>query len=446
MVHRLTILMAAWIGLGAAVWAEPPRVVSATPDLGDTDVDPGLTELRVEFDQDMDVNGGYSVCGGGPTFPKLTGRPRWASARLLIVPVALEPSRTYELSINCPAAQGFRSAAGEPAEITPITFTTAASPAEARSASLTSEVNARAVETLRRALNERYSHRDVRLVDWDAEIGAVAGRLHTARTPGAFAREAARLLRPARDVHMSLQVGSARIPTFTPLQAPNCDVQALRGLVPEWRERGPVVVTGRFEDGVAYVLILSWPGDAAAVQPAIDFIREQAQAPGLIIDVRPNGGGDELTARRVAACFASEPVVYSRNAYRDPGSSGGWTAMYDRVLEPLPEGPVYTGPAAVLMGPACMSSNESFLLMMRATGRAVLVGEPSYGSSGNPKPIDLGNGVTLILPSWKDMLPDGTPLEGRGVIPDVGVRARPDEFRSGDPVLEAGLRAVRRRR
>jgi hypothetical protein len=38
----------------------PPRLVSATPDLGDADVDPTTTELRLEFDQDMDTRGGMA--------------------------------------------------------------------------------------------------------------------------------------------------------------------------------------------------------------------------------------------------------------------------------------------------------------------------------------------------------------------------------------------------
>lgn len=96
------------------------------------------------------------------------------------------------------------------------------------------------------------------------------------------------------------------------------------------------------------------------------------------------------------------------------------------------------------MGPGNMSSCESFLLMMRQAG-ATLVGEKSYGASGNPKPHDLGNGVTVYLSSWNDMLPDGTPLEGRGVAPDVTVKATPAELEKGDSILDAALKILRAR-
>jgi len=116
---------------------------------------------------------------------------------------------------------------------------------------------------------------------------------------------------------------------------------------------------------------------------------------------------------------------------------------YDRVLEPNPDGPAYRGKVVVLMGPKNMSSCESFLLMMKQVPGCRLVGARSYGSSGNPKPHNLGNGVTVYLPSWQDLMPDGKLLEGVGVEPDAAVPARPSDFARADPVLEAALRVLR---
>jgi len=90
-----------------------------------------------------------------------------------------------------------------------------------------------------------------------------------------------------------------------------------------------------------------------------------------------------------------------------------------------------------------MSSCESFLLMMKRVPGDRLVGSRSYGSSGNPKPHDLGNGVLVHRPSWQDLMPDGKLLEGVGVEPDVAGPARPSDFVRGDPVLEAALRVLR---
>lgn len=104
----------------------PPRVAKATPDRGDEDVDPSTRELRVTFDRDMD-QGGMSVVGGGPTFPgDPSARPRWTDSRTIVIPLKLEPGRSYQLSINSSRFRNFRDAQGESVTPYPIHFKTAA--------------------------------------------------------------------------------------------------------------------------------------------------------------------------------------------------------------------------------------------------------------------------------------------------------------------------------
>ena len=87
-----------------------------------------------------------------------------------------------------------------------------------------------------------------------------------------------------------------------------------------------------------------------------------------------------------------------------------------------------------------ISSGEAFLLMMKQVPGAVLVGAASQGSSGNPQPYDLRNGVTVFCHRGKIMTPDGQEIEGVGIAPDIAVAATPDDFKNADPVLEAALR------
>jgi len=109
----------------AGLLAVPPKVVETVPRNGDLNVDPDLQELRFVFDQDMSADG-YSICGGGPLFPKTVGRPRWADSRTLVMRVQLAADHEYRLSINCPAAQKCRNIAGESAVPYPVQFRTAA--------------------------------------------------------------------------------------------------------------------------------------------------------------------------------------------------------------------------------------------------------------------------------------------------------------------------------
>lgn len=88
-----------------------------------------------------------------------------------------------------------------------------------------------------------------------------------------------------------------------------------------------------------------------------------------------------------------------------------------------------------------MSSNEAFLLMMRAAG-AKLVGERTLGASGNPQPVDLGNGVTVYLPWWRAYQADGSPFEGVGITPDVEVTTTAEDLEAKDPVVDAAVTEV----
>ena len=97
----------------------------------------------------------------------------------------------------------------------------------------------------------------------------------------------------------------------------------------------------------------------------------------------------------------------------------------------------------MLIGPKVGSSAESFVLMMKHGAKARLIGDVTKGSSGRPIEHQLGNGVTVYLPSWEDELPDGTALEGRGVRPDTIVKTKPADFEKADPVLEAALKYLR---
>ena len=76
-----------------------------------------------------------------------------------------------------------------------------------------------------------------------------------------------------------------------------------------------------------------------------------------------------------------------------------------------------------------------------------LGGEKSFGASGNPQPIALGNNVTVYLPCWKDLRLDGTCFEGEGIAPDIEVRATTDDLAAGDPLpgLDQGIDRLERR-
>jgi RNA polymerase sigma-70 factor (ECF subfamily) len=125
--RTLGLLLGTVVALAAAgaLGQSAPRLISTSPLIGSTDVDPSLAEITVTFDRDMD--GGMSWTGGGPEFPKSPegARAQWRDKRTCVLPVKLEGAHLYRVGINAPSFKNFRGADGVPAPMTAIYFTTA---------------------------------------------------------------------------------------------------------------------------------------------------------------------------------------------------------------------------------------------------------------------------------------------------------------------------------
>jgi Peptidase family S41/Bacterial Ig-like domain len=423
--------------------SEAPKVVKSVPENGAAEVDSTSKELRIVFDQPMSPNG-MSVVGGGPTYPKFAGSKRWEDERTLVMPWQLEPEHEYWLSINSDRFTNFRGANGESSVPYPISFRTGKVGGAIGTSAPKPDVaaNKEAIARLQRAIDKDYSYRDLRRVNWPSRFREFAPRLQSAATPRLFAAVAAELLSPAEDIHLWLTVGDETVGTHSRKAPWNVSKSNLPRFVPQWKEQSPIVASGLFPDGIRYVAITSWPvAPATDLEPAFEILADAAKAgKPIIVDVRANGGGSEPTAQTFAGCFFNKSAVYAKNTtLRD----GNFIGPFDRAVEPNKNRQPFRGRSVVLMGQGTVSSSESFVMMMKQAPGCTLIGDRTAGCSGNPKPTNLGNGVRVFVPSWKDLRLNGSCLEGEGFAPDIAVKAAPQDFEKADPVLEMALRTLR---
>ena len=104
--------------------APPPRIVSIAPADKATEVDPGLKEIKVTFDRPMQDKS-WSMVGGGPNFPEITGRCGYDSSKTAwTVPVKLKPNWEYSYRLNSGKFQSFQSREGVPLKPVTVTFET----------------------------------------------------------------------------------------------------------------------------------------------------------------------------------------------------------------------------------------------------------------------------------------------------------------------------------
>ncbi|MEO6593168.1 MAG: S41 family peptidase [Planctomycetota bacterium] len=424
--------------LCAALSGQAPVVVSLEPAQG-AEVDAGkLEQLVIVFDRAMSQTG-WSLCGGGPSFPKVTGKPQWKDGKTLVVTVELEADHAYSLGLNCPSASNFRAADGT--QLTPVPWSFSTLPKELRPAAEQKRRNQKALANLSKVLAERYSYYDLRVKDWKALEKQHAPALLAAKTDRGFASAAAAMLEPTLDLHLYLRFGEQTFATGRRA----VDSLFRRPLIDRLVKTttvGKRALAGRTEDGIGYLMIDAWNSD---VDPEVigGAIAELADTRALVIDARPNSGGDEGLAQQVAGWFVQGTKVYAKNRYRDRTGKSGFGPVLERSVVGHGENRHYDKPIAVLTSRYVMSSNESFVMMLQQAADCTLIGQPTFGSSGNPKPFELGNDVAIVVPTWQDLRLDGTCIEGEGLAPDILVLCTNKDLETHDPILEKALEVLR---
>jgi hypothetical protein len=419
---------------------DAPKVVSLDPENLAVDIDgKKTTKLVVIFDRPMSDTG-WSFCGGGPTFPAFKGKPHWDTPKKIVVDVELQPDHEYQLGLNCPSATNFRSTQGVP--LVPVVWSFATGPDKMPDPVKQRAENRQAFEALKDVLAESYSYYDLRVRSWDKLYREHEAAILGAKTTRAWAGAVAKMLAATEDLHLYLRCAERVLPTGTRAVDPVFRSLVVAHYVPV-KTAGARGLQGRTEDGIGYLMIGAWenPRDADAIEEALGALRN---CKALIVDVRPNSGGDELLARRIAAWFVEGTQVYGKDRFRVKAGKDGFGPIQERTITGNTDaGKRIDVPIAVLTSRYVMSSNESFVLMMRQAQDCTVVGQKTQGSSGNPQPHALPNDVTIMIPSWQDLRPDGTCFEGEGLAPDIEVAVDAKSVDTQDPVLEKALALVR---
>ena len=101
----------------AVVEAFPPVVVRTSPAAGDQGVDPSIREIRVTFSKEMMTHEMWSFVYARPAaFPEVAGQIHYLEdKRTCVLPVLLEPGKTYGMWINSQEHTSFRDTYQNPA-------------------------------------------------------------------------------------------------------------------------------------------------------------------------------------------------------------------------------------------------------------------------------------------------------------------------------------------
>lgn len=169
------------------------------------------------------------------------------------------------------------------------------------------------------------------------------------------------------------------------------------------------------------------------------WLGEQLQAhrsaPGVVIDLRYNPGGETwslgISLGEFFARKADCGVFTTRAGTREVKNS--WQLGSAR----------YAGRVAVLVAGGTASAAEIFSAVLQEHGRAVLVGRKSAGAVLASRYYRLPDGGELQLSVEDYVTPKGRRLEGAGVVPDIASQLTLADLRAGrDPDLAAAVQAL----
>ena len=182
----------------------------------------------------------------------------------------------------------------------------------------------------------------------------------------------------------------------------------------------------RLENGIGYIRVNTLqPPLAARVSGAI---RSMGQVAAMILDLRGNAGGEiegmpELFLERRALLYLSRSRRGETRMFFDPANDA------------------FNGPLVLLVDQLSGSAAELFAACLQAIRRAAVVGERSPGAVTESDMMVLPNGAIFMYPVAQLATPDGTVLEGRGVVPDIEVGLDREMLLKGiDSQLEAAIR------
>jgi hypothetical protein len=216
------------------------------------------------------------------------------------------------------------------------------------------------------------------------------------------------------DKHLSVYLNHPA-PPAAPGAAPAVDTHGIGAV-----ERLPGNVALLRMDGFSNA-----PESAAAVDLAMARV---AGARALIIDLRANTGGGEVSFKRLLGHLFPSRTEITAIEWRDcatppadrPDACVGQTRRLEQRFTDTPPRPAFPSrPVYVLVGKGSFSAAEALAYELQAQGRATVIGQQTPGG-GNPSAgMDLESDFVVIVPIGHMRPKVGTGWEGVGVTPDI---------------------------
>jgi tetratricopeptide (TPR) repeat protein len=208
------------------------------------------------------------------------------------------------------------------------------------------------------------------------------------------------------------------------------------------QRRNGVFHYGWLNDSIGYFHFRGF-GQIEESTAAIDeIIREFKDAKGIVVDVRSNGGGDDMVGKLIADRFADRKRLYMKTQIRNGPKHDDFTQPKYWYVEP--DGPIqFTKPVILLTHRFSVSAAENFALAMRVLPHVTVVGDSTSGVFADVYGDRLPNGWRFSVSFKLFVDQNGFCWEGIGVPMDIRqTNTKKDIEQKRDKVLDLAVSLI----
>ncbi|MBA2266149.1 MAG: S41 family peptidase [Chloroflexi bacterium] len=184
-------------------------------------------------------------------------------------------------------------------------------------------------------------------------------------------------------------------------------------------------------DDIGYIRLTTFTDRATGLfREELGALLEQG-ATSIVFDLRGNPGGFIVTAQGIAGQFVpAGELLFTVESGEDV-----------QRWESEPGGLVQTDaiPVVVLVDEGSASASEIVAAALKESGRATIVGEPTFGKNTVQIWNDLPNGGGLRITTDRWFTPDHNSAAPDGIAPDVEVASPEDPLGGEDPQLDRAV-------
>jgi carboxyl-terminal processing protease len=184
-------------------------------------------------------------------------------------------------------------------------------------------------------------------------------------------------------------------------------------------------------DSIAYIHIYQFTGRTGDEFSDAVRLLQTSTVRGLVLDLRGNGGGLVDSAVRVLGKLVGHGI-----SYREVSKKGERRHAIPFEAEPI------DWPLAVLVDETSASAAEIVASALQDHGRGLLFGETTFGKGSMQGIFPLSDGSSVHVTTAQWLSPDGHPIQGGAVRPDIIVGSDDSEA-NADLVLQQALDYLR---